>query len=61
MQQEPLDHAFIEIVQLRAALRDPVQESADQTEAPPCALPSETVVDDARRVKLDQLSMGAVL
>ena len=44
MLQEPLDHAFIEIAQLRAALRDPIQESADQAEAPPRALLSKFVL-----------------
>ena len=57
----PLDHAFIEITQLRAALCDPAQESADQAEAPPSALASEPVFDKTRRVEFDGLSVESVL
>src|SRR5215471_2519589 len=52
-----LYRAFIEIGQLRAALRDPAQEIADQVEAPPSALASEPVFDEPRCIKLNELSV----
>ena len=53
-----LGYVFIEISQLRAAAScDPVQEIADQAEAPPSPLASETVFDEARSVKLNKLSV----
>ena len=54
-----LDHAFIEIGQLRAASCDPTQEIADQVEAPPCAVANEPLLDEARGVKLDELVRAA--
>ena len=57
----PLDQAFIEIAQLRAASCDPTQKIADQAEAPPSALASEPISDDTRRVELDELSVGSTL
>jgi hypothetical protein len=56
-----LDHGFIEVGQLRAAACDPTQEIADQVEAPPRAVTSEPLVDEANRVTLDKLSVGAIL
>ena len=61
MPEVPLDHAFIEIGQLRAASCDPTQEIADQVEAPPSAVASEPVFDETRRVELDELSVGSTL
>jgi hypothetical protein len=54
-------HTFIEIRQLRASARNPVHESVEQVEGSPCAVASEPVLDAARRVKLDDLSMGTAL
>src|ERR1700687_2142923 len=56
-----IDHAFIEVGQLGAAVWDPTQEIADQVEAPPSALTSEPIFDETCRVALDELSVGADL
>ena len=60
MPEVALDHAFIEIGQLRAASCDPTQEIADQAEAPPCALASEPHLGEARGVKFDELAVRLI-
>jgi hypothetical protein len=57
----PLDHAFIEISRPRAAACHPTQQIADQIEAPQSALASEPLFDEARRVELNELSVGSTL
>jgi hypothetical protein len=56
-----LDHAFIEVGQLGAVACDPTQEIADQIETSPSAVTSEPLLDQTRRVDLDQLSVGSTL
>jgi hypothetical protein len=57
----PLDDAFIEIGQLRAACCDPTQEIADQAEATPSTLASEPVSDETSRVYFYEMSVGSIL
>ena len=57
----PLDNTLIEIRQLRTPACDPAHETAGHVEAPPCAVASEPVFDEPRRVELDQLSVRSTL
>jgi hypothetical protein len=57
----PLDNTLIEVRQLRTPACDPAHETAGHVEAPPCAVASEPVFDEARRVELDQLSVRSTL
>jgi len=59
--QVALHHAFIKASQPGSTACHPSQEIADHVEAAPNAVVSEPNLYEMRRVKLEELSVGAVL
>jgi hypothetical protein len=52
---------FLEISWPQAASFDPAEETADQVQTSPRTVASALIVDEKRRVELDELSVGSTL